>query len=60
MGHLYHGIIASLVTYVLCKDTDKEAARRHLTVSLAATVAFVLGLFILSQWVSFMLFSYAW
>ena len=48
------------MVYVLYKDTDKEAAQWHLTVSQAATVAFVLGLFILSQWVSFMLFSYAW
>ena len=46
--------------YVLYKDSNGEAARWHLTVSLAGTVALVLGLLILAPWVSFMLFIRSW
>lgn len=59
-GHVFLGIITGIVVYVLYKDSNGEAARWHLTVSLAGTVALVLGLLILAPWVSFMLFIRSW
>ena len=34
VGHAFFWIITGLVVYVLYKDTNKEAARRHLIVSI--------------------------
>lgn len=38
VGHLFFWVITGLVVYILYKDTNKEAARKHLIVSLVLGV----------------------
>ena len=38
VGHLFFWVITGLVVYILYKDTNREAARKHLIVSLVLGV----------------------
>lgn len=51
VGHLFFWVITGLVVYILYKDTNQEAARKHLIVSLVlAIVACVVVLVALLAW----------
>ena len=41
VGHLFFWVITGLVVYILYKDTNKEAARKHLIVSLVLGIVAV-------------------
>ena len=51
VGHLFFWVITGLVVYILYKDTNKEAARKHLIVSLVlGIVACVVVFVVLLLW----------
>ena len=49
VGHLFFWVITGLVVYILYKDTNREAARKHLIVSL------VLGIVVFAALVGLLL-----
>lgn len=44
VGHLFFWVITGLVVYILYKDTNKEAARKHLIVSLVLGIVAMVGI----------------
>ena len=45
VGHLFFWLITGLVVYILYKDTNKEAARKHLIVSLVLGIVAAVAIF---------------
>ena len=46
VGHLFFWVITGLVVYILYKDTNKEAARKHLIVSLVLGIVACVAVFV--------------
>ena len=44
VGHLFFWVITGLVVYILYKDTNREAARKHLIVSLVLGIVVFVAL----------------